>query len=308
MNKDVANFDWEAMIEGTTARIHCSNYLCDHKKDSLTITRTYDGAIFNCFRCGSKGYVRDCSNPFTAKRKLARLRDKSQTLIKNTTEYFTLPTDFRNIGFSLINNKNPKKARIDAPKHILAYLYQYRLTLDDIIKYNIGFSKKHDGIIFPIYENDKLIAYLIRYINKDYKYKLITPDYIYNFNNNYKINKRILYKINTPLLSDNTVITKNYNLILCEDIISAIILYQGCSLNASVWALLTTNLPPVSEIKKYNFYKVILWLDYDAKIKALKHSQHLNFNGIKCETIITPKDPKDYEITYIRNKLTEKGL
>lgn len=287
-NSDVNNYDWESLPVGETVRIHCSHYLCEHKKDSLTITRTPDGAVFNCFRCHSKGFVGEVSNPRTARHKLKRLREGTQVVIPNTKR-FRLPKDFINIGrIQSENNTNL------IPKYITGYLYKYGLYIEQFIRFNIGYSHKYDGIIFPIYEDSKLVAYLIRFINKDYKYKLITPELIYNFNNNYKLNKRIVWSTGNSIPQDVHV--------LCEDIISAIRIYEATGFN--VIALLTTSLPPLNYIPKD--HRIIIWLDYDAKFKALRHSQHLNFNGYRCQTLITEKDPKEYKPIIISNKLYEK--
>lgn len=314
-NIDVDSYDWESLSVGATARIHCSSPECDHKLDSLTITRIPEGCIFNCFRCSVRGKRTLYSSPSQAFNKLKHLGGYKTNTITHTdpNTKFVLPYDSMNLGYYDSQNIGYK-----VPSYIWSYLFKFNLTLQDCVNYNIQYSRKLDGIIFPIYDNNSkysiLIAYLIRYVNKTIKYKLVTKHTIYNYNNINNINinnNRIIYKLfnmyNTykHININNNINNINNNiLILTEDIISCIKVYKCTQKCYSVYALLTTSVSDYSELKSYDH--VILWLDYDAKAKALKTIMNMRGHGIKCSCIITPKDPKWYDCDAISKQIQYK--
>lgn len=165
--------------------------------------------------------------------------------------------------------------REDAKK----WLGQYSLTPIEIDRAGIGWSDRRQSLIFPVKVGSLLALYQSRYFGDDPtepKWRTIGS-------------KTLLHNID-PFAQDS-------RLVLVEDIISA--LKVGRVTNAA--PLFGTLIHPtvVAEIVK-QFKLVILWLDPDAKMKALKTALTLGEAGVPTKVIFSDYDPKNYITSDIR--------
>jgi hypothetical protein len=291
--KEVNDYDWESLVEGQTERLVCGHYRCQGKLAALTITKTWDGAIYNCYRCGTKGKVWNVNTPGQAKKRLARMRGEHRKDVTQDYMGFALPHDFVNLAMNIKTN---------AYAFERSYLYKYEIDDNDIVEYNIGYSQKCVAIIYPIYEevNGKyeLLGYQERHKYGNFtgysdgfnKYKMVFNRYIVNKYYNNKIYYNIK-KIN------------NNKIILVEDILSAIKVHKATG--QDVIALLNTSvtadlIPLVS-----GYDKAYLWLDYDQRTKVMKKVLYLQGWGIDAKAIVTEQDPKAIPLNRI-NSIIER--
>lgn len=292
--------DWQTMNEGETTRVYCSHWKCQGKKAAFTITRTLDGCVYNCYRCGTSGGIYRGSSPNVALRKLKELRDGRKSQHRSSNVLVQLPFDF--VPCFTHNRSIPPQA--------FAWIYQYELTDMDMYTYNIGFSSRFQRVIIPIYDTIKMdsgaIGYkLIAWQGRDVFYKrnkelfkvgVLKKDPIkyyteYNntiYNNIYSNNK-LYYKIISKSKSKDKII-------IVEDILSTIKVYNHYKVDTIALLNSTITNKLVSQFKEYKH--VYIWLDWDARVKAIKASRYCQSQGINTTTIRTTKDPK--AVPYIR--------
>lgn len=297
--QELLTFDWEAMNEGDTVRIHCGHWKCDGKADSFTITRTFDGCLYNCYRCGCPGYpgiVSQSSSPSIAHERLNRIRNLRHGRIKihNNNDIIVpvLPFDF--VPLITYDKLIPPQA--------YAWLYKYELDDNDFNKYYIGYSRKLERIIFPIYDNttNKLMAWqgrdvfykrnLILYNNNKLKYKPLK--YYTEYFNLKKI--KLYYNIYNYKNIYN-------NIIIVEDIISAIKVYNKFKYNVTALLNSTITNGTIADLSLRAYNKVFIWLDPDARIKGLKAAMDLSLKGVNSVAKFSDTDPKD--VSYKEMKL-----
>jgi hypothetical protein len=305
----VLNSGWQDAVQGDTIRINCDSPQCEDKiNPALTITRTSDGCVYNCYRCGRSGAIKTHRSPGQALNKIKELRDERRTFVDNPNLYtLALPKDFTNLIATTSN---------DIPAGAYAWIYKYELSNRDIWEYNIGYSKQLERVIIPIYEKNKdnlykLIAWQGRDVFYDKNVKLYETgklkrkplkyytEYLKEINYNNKLYFKIINNKNNKLINkiinkynNKLYINKYYKIILVEDILSAIKVYNKYKYNTV--ALLNSSVHDglVKDLELYKYKHVILWLDYDARIKAMKYVLKLKQLGIPARTHVTTCDPK----------------
>ena len=171
-------------------------------------------------------------------------------------------------------------------KEVKDYCNKYNLTEDFRRKNLIVWSPYWERLCFPIFDDTGLIAWQGRSFNPE-KSKWYSQGDL----------KSILYILGT----------KQTNcLVLVEDIVSSIILSQ---LNLYKTSPLFGSHLAIQRLQRYRlfgFYKFILWLDKDKEKDSLKYSYNARQLGFDCVSLVTEKDPKDYDKQTIKNLLTER--
>jgi hypothetical protein len=293
--REVMECDWQSLDEGETVRIRCKSDTCRDKiKAALTVTRTLEGAIYNCYRCGLPGYplaIFQGSNPSTARRKIEEIRNGRRKMVSNDNNYrVTLPRDF-----TLLVDPNQSK---HIPAAAYAWLYKYELTDDDIYEYNIGYSARLDRVIIPIYDNDKLIAWQGRDINYTrnkelHKRGILNKSplkYYMEYNKYTNNNNKLYFKLNYKHNLNNSNIFKY--IILVEDILSCIKLYNKFGYNCVALLNSTVHDKLIKDLALLTYNKVYLWLDWDKQIESIKYVHKLRSAGVNAISVRTIRDPK----------------
>lgn len=286
--KELDEHDWEALEEGETIRVHCSHWKCEDKNDAFTITRTFDGCVYNCYRCGTSGVLRRSSNPHSALARIRALRGVRHKQIVEGNMNISLPGDFIPLitGSKLI------------PPQAYAWLYQYEIDEDDFFDFNIGYSPKLERLIFPFYKDDKLIAWQGRNVqtfNKNTNMYKSNKD-ILKWYTEYKDKTNTLYfKISKSEISlnKNKISSHWDNLILVEDLVSAIKVWRHYLCDTVAILNSTLRHKHIIDLNMRNYNHVYLWLDPDAYIKALQASHRFRSEGLSCSVVKSSTDPKE---------------
>lgn len=308
----VREYNWQEMDEGETVRLHCDHPMCAHKiGKALTITRLYDGCIYNCYRCGTSGKITRHSTPGAARRKLKEIRNERKNAGDPNNYMVVLPNDFISLVFNQVYGATSIYDVV--PSIAYSWLYRYELDSNDMYTYNIGYSPKLQRVIIPIYENNTLIGWQ----GRDVYYERNKANYILNIKDNKQSekplkyyteynkyinnNKKLYFKIlNNSILNfkkDNIYNKRNINstlkvCILVEDILSCIKVYNKFKYDTIALLNSTITDTTCTELNLLDYDRVYIWLDYDARIKALRASRKLQSLGIDCKTIRTEQDPK----------------
>lgn len=302
---ELQEHDWQSLDEQVTLRVPCSHWKCQSKKAAFTITRTLDGCVYNCYRCGTTGAIFMGSSPQSAQRKLSQLRNSKDFKTKQHM-YISLPTDF--IPMHMHDKSIPPQA--------YAWLYQYELNDDDMYKRYIGWTYRLQRVVFPIYYTysnssfTSLMAWQGRDVFYDRNTKLYNKGVLKNpplryyteietkliFPNNRSIKDRSLKYNNNQYNNIYYWLKANYKkkanyLIIVEDIISAIKCHNQYG-HCDVIALLRSNLSTDFTKMFSGFNKIFIWLDWDARVKSIKTSRKLQSIGFNTSTIRTKEDPK----------------
>ena len=275
--------DWESLVIGDTLRVPCDHWRCLGKKDAFTITRVLNGCVYNCYRCGQSGAIFKGSSPDVARERIRTLRGERRSCYGEDTSCHpvALPADHK----PLVTYDK------EIPPHAHAWLYAYELNDTDMDTYYVSYSPKLQRVILPIYNNNKLIAWQGR-------------DIYYNINKNLfekgiLKNKPLKYyteynpKLNSNLnLYYNIYNNKNKNIIIVEDIISAIKVYNKYKFNVTALLNSTLHLKLINHLNLYNYNNIYIWLDPDAHTKALQGALKWIGMGLNVTTVRTDTDPK----------------
>ena len=246
----------KSIKEGTTTRIQCC------KSDtSMIIGNDVKGYSAYCFRCGFKGYRRHGERSISS-------------IVQNTHEIefkrsVSLPEDY----VSIIHGSDAAKL----------WILKYGIPLDVAMEYKIGYSKKMDRVILPVYDkNDKLFLCQARALNGR------KPKYINNS----------VFAANVIFWGKECI---NNFCVVTEDILSAI----KVSMEVPACSILGTNMTAEKAMliaAKYS--TVYMWMDNDSAGQrcSLQAEKQLLMQGVYCvKHIRTDRDPKtytSYEINY----------
>lgn len=257
--------------------------ICSKDKDAAcSITRTVNGWIWNCFRCGEFGFV-PLEN-LSPKDSLVILKEKLFNEKVKSYDKVCLPEDYIRINIVSIE---------EIPREARDWLRSNEIGVVTCIDNDIGWSSFYKRIIFPIYsyENNstkELIGWLGRDIynlTKEQRKKEKIPKYILKRDSNvkhpiYKIKGTVRY----PASYKNLVV-------IVEDILSAIKINKV--IDCTTIALLNTFIPPnliLDNLTK----KYIIWLDKGQELNMINYVNKFSSYGARVKTIMTDLDPKKY--------------
>jgi 5S rRNA maturation endonuclease (ribonuclease M5) len=287
--------DWESLNEGETIRVSCSHPRCREKlANAFTITRVYNGCVYNCYRCGTSGAVYKGSTPNQAQNVLDRIKKKQQGIKSNRSvdDYIIcLPNDFLPL---VLHDKS-------VPSEAYSWFYLYELGDTDLYFFNVGYSKKLERTIVPIYSNNhRLIAWQGRDIYYERNVKLFERKIInkkplkyYTEYNKYQNNgKKLYYCINN--------ITSN-NIILVEDIVSAIKVNNKFRYNSVALLNSTLTQNTITDLNLYKYNKIYIWLDPDKYSESLRVGYKWRTLGLNVKVSKSYVDPK--KVPYKEMKL-----
>ena len=180
----------------------------------------------------------------------------------------------------------PSDSDTDYPRRSLKWMAQYELDKNDMMKHNILWSKSRERLIFPIFSEDKLLAYWGRYFGKgtEPKWKGLGAM------------RDIFHFIGSPSYD---------KIVLCEDIVSAIKLSKFCTalplfgthISVDRWKRLSTIVHKKSQ--------VIIWLDPDMYSTSIKHANVGRQYGMNTEIILSDLDPKEHTLVDIARYLNK---
>ena len=171
-------------------------------------------------------------------------------------------------------------------KEVKDYCNKYNLTEDFRRKNLIVWSPYWERLCFPIFDDTGLIAWQGRSFNPE-KSKWYSQGDL----------KSILHILGNK---------QTQQIILTEDIISSIVLNQLPEYCASPLFGSHLAIQRLQRYRLFGFYKFILWLDKDKEKDSLKYSYNARQLGFDCVSLVTEKDPKDYDEKTIKNLLTER--
>ena len=273
---ELRDFDIDSLSVGQGLRLHHNECSEGHYDKTLSITRHPDGLMYHCYRCGVKGFISTSLDPYSASRYLKRRKMQQGAQDPDIVE---LPWDF--LPMVQKPNRIPPKA--------YAWLYQYELDDADLCTYNIGFSNKLQRVILPIYRNYTLIGWVGRDIHykKGYKGQ--------KYHNEFQGGGRV-YFITDPILLGKRQLRQDTQ-VFVEDIISAIKVTKATGV-VSV-ALLNTSVGDSSIRHLMEGHINYLWLDNDARIKALRQVFKYKQQGINITSVRTYVDPKQVSLQEI---------
>lgn len=167
----------------------------------------------------------------------------------------------------------PSDVDVCYPREAIEWIEQYELDRNDLLLNNVLWSESYNRLIFPIYDGDRLIAWIGRYFGKENKSKWFS-----------KGDMQSIYH----------VLGEGDSLTLVEDVVSAIKLSKttatmpifGCVIGLGRWNRL--------KLLDYNIYNI--WLDPDKRKQSMIESRLANSLGLNTNVIFSENDPK--EITY----------
>ena len=163
----------------------------------------------------------------------------------------------------------------ELPTHVLEWLNKYSLTDVECKLNHLLWSEHWQRLIFPYFnEALELVAWQGRSFDPNSKAKWFSQGDLVDF----------IY------LRGNT---KAQTVVLTEDIISAIKVTRIGSVCAS--PLFGSHVSTKRLLRLKKFYGTIkVWLDYDKHQYSQQVSNTARALGIDCQSIVTPKDPKEY--------------
>ena len=226
----------------------------DKHQDNLGVYDDGHSYCFKCFHTISSGGWKNFG------------KDKVTTL----TPVVTLPADCTN----------------EYPVNALAWCDDYEVSRHDIQNQNALWSDTRQRLIFPIYGENGLVAWVGRYFGL-----LQSPKWWIQGN------------IGQTLMVVQGG-TKRKGLVLVEDIISAIVVSKvtpaiplfGVRIGVDRWKKIKQSIPVGTE--------VAIWLDPDMNTETIKESMLGEQMGLNTRTIFSYDDPKGYNTSEVAEILT----
>ena len=251
---------------------HCP--FCNHHKPKLEINlnETDNGENkWHCWVCDKRGksIVKLFQLISAPKDKILEVKTVTKYTsgkleIKETDKKVELPEEF--ISLSLHDNNIEYK-------HAISYLKRRQITLDDILKYNIGYcvnGKYSNCIVIPSYDKDgKLNYFTARNFNKNSSVKYKNPD------------------TSRDIIPFELFINWNLPIIICEGPFDAL------AIKRNVIPLLGKNIQKSlkKKLAKSEVQKIYIALDKDAMKQALAFCEELINEG--KEVYLVEMDGKD---------------
>jgi len=272
-------------MKGNEQAHHCP--FCHHHKKKLQVN--LDSQYWHCWVCDSKG-----RSIQSLLRKLNVDRSDLSKIISIYGEYtpsnnerevekiqLKLPKEFKPL------HKKPKSIDF-AYNQALGYLYKRGITMDEILKHNIGYCEEgmYSGrTIIPSYNEDGELNYFVArsyYENNTMKYK------------------------NPPVSRDVIVFDNQINwnepITLVEGV------FDSFSVKRNVIPILGKFLPRTLKEKIFEkgVKEIKILLDSDAVDDSTKHAEYFIKNGIKVTNIIPDgEDAGDMGFEKVNNLLKE---
>jgi len=294
---------------------------CSKDKDPCLIITKYQGRYaYLCHRCGVSGYVydRDVNTPGDAMRLLQHFKGKDKPVVLKLSDIKKIARHGRKIYPDSSNNDMddlPDDFKLlvsrDVPEAVISWMVQKQLYHGMWVDHKIGYSKRWDRIIFPLFRytrnhEDKIVAkQLIGWTGRCYRDltkverraqhrpKWVTQKAVGDFERIYFTAPREHgFSAHTPV-------------IYVEDVLSAIRVQS--TMSHETVALLNTHLP-YSLVQNYKDNIQILWLDPDMRDKTLKTVKRYNSLGFRMGYIFSDVDPKVLKQHEIRHKVNDAVL
>jgi DNA primase len=257
---------------------------CHHPKKKLSINISTNK--WKCWVCGSKGghilWLLKKLNvpPHLIKEFKKILGDVDIKQYKNTTSEVTLhlPTEYIPLW------------KVDSDykyKHAIKYLNNRGITADDILRYRIGYCAQGayaNRIILPSYDGDNNLNYFTARTFYDGGRKYWNPP------------------VSKNIICFENMIDWSETVVLCEGMFDAI------SLRRNVIPLLGKTLPKKLELALVSnkVIDVVVFLDEDARLDAIKIQQKLSSYGINTNIVITEgKDASEMGNDLAQTQLTK---
>tara|TARA_R110001592_G_scaffold180003_1_gene421988 strand:+ start:612 stop:1541 length:930 start_codon:yes stop_codon:yes gene_type:complete len=249
---------------------------CHHHKPKLEVnfTESKKGVnLWQCWVCGKKGktirtlfkQLKVSSDYFQELGKLVK-NISSNTSDDVVIEQLTLPKEFK----SFSNNKDI------IAKHAYAYLKRRNITIQDVLKYNIGYcnyGRYSNMVIIPSYDNNgKLNYFTARSFENDPYIKYRNPD------------------ASRDIIPFELFINWDLPIILCEGP------FDAMAIKRNAIPLFGKNIQPslMKKIVESKVEKIYIALDNDAMTQALKFCEQLINVGKEVYLVeLQGKDPSE---------------
>jgi hypothetical protein len=260
----------ELGVGETTRDAQCP--FCLKQNGDFAVTKVENGLLYKCFRvaCDSKGFIPSNLGEWN-NRKFTPV----SSIVRKSEEY-PFESHIINLG----------------EKQILYLQDKFNLTNEEIILNKIKWCNKTERIIYPILsQSGDTKGYVSRFYkelsNKQYD-GVKSRTYWINRSNNY-------YNVSFPYCN-------NYNVdgifVLVEDIISSIRVAR----HVQCVALLSNSIP-TNAMKFFLGKNIVIVLDNDATVHALKIKQRYSLFFNSCQVISIDKDPKNMGNEELINKI-----
>ena len=260
----------ELRVGETTRDAQCP--FCLKQNGDFAVTKVENGLLYKCFRvaCDSKGFIPSNLGEWN-NRKVTPV----SSIVRESEEY---PFESHIINLS--------------EEQILYLRNKFNLTNEEVILNKIKWCNRTERVIYPILSQDgDTKGYVSRYYKElsDKKYDGIkSRTYWINRSNNY-------YNVSFPYCNNYDV---DGIFVLVEDIISSIRVAR----HVQCVALLSNSIP-TNAMKFFLGKNIVIVLDNDATVHALKIKQRYSLFFNSCQVISIDKDPKNMGNDELINKI-----
>jgi DNA primase len=249
---------------------------CNHHKPKLEVNLTENKQGFHpwhCWACDKKGktvlslFNQSKTHPDFILELKTIVKYDSGNITEKKREQLKLPDDF-------VSLKSVTKSDIIG-RHALAYLKKRNVTIDDIIRHNIGYCTKgryKNMVVIPSYNEDGSLNFFVGRSFTESHIKYLNPS------------------ISKDFIPFENTINWNLPIIICEGMFDAI------SIKRNTIPLLGKIFPQplLKKLASSQVQKVYIALDKDALKQSLKFCEYLLNEGKKVYLVdLDQKDPSE---------------
>jgi DNA primase len=284
----ISIFGQEYEVRYGQFRINCIAKNCYDSTGNLEIS--LEKGIFHCWKCGYSGNITKLFRDYLGKippmdeyisvKELQNYQVDFDAVVSKELQFKGLPEEF----CPLWGNRKLSMVGQKALQYALT-----RMSMDDIVKYKVGYcglGKYRWRIVIPFFEDGKTVYFVARSIYENTR-PYMNPD---------KPDEHIIGADDVVFNIDRA--RELGQAVVCEGVFDAI------RVGEDGVAILGTEIGKVQIRKLIEIQRLYIFLDDDAKLKALKIAETLSSYTHKKTKVFVPLlpkgDPADWEREYLR--------
>lgn len=165
------------------------------------------------------------------------------------------------------------------PRHVVAWLGQYGITVEEGLKHGWKYSPSRDQLVFIFRDSDgRILATQARNFREGSKVKYFTKG----------PTQSIL-----PIFHWRGGSNRPLRIVVVEDTISAAKIARQCDAMPCLGS--TLSLSKQARLRALGYQQMVLWLDSDKLGNAMRISSQARLLGFETKVVYTELDPKCYE-------------
>lgn len=172
----------------------------------------------------------------------------------------------------------------DFPRHVVSWLGQYGITVEEGLRHGWRYSPKRDQLVFIFRDEEGRVA-----VTQARNFWPFAPLKYFTQGPTQSI---------LPIFSEAK---RELRICIVEDVVSAAKIARQCDAMPCLGS--TLSLSKQARLRALGYQQMVLWLDSDKLGNAMRISSQARLLGFETKVVYTPLDPKEYDDGEITRRL-----